>query len=777
MIISGVVNMFFTSAAAVAQLTVEPVFGWWAALPLVAILLASLWLTLTTGGISLRGRLLLSLIRLAAMLVLLLGWMQPGFVTTIERESPGAIGVLMDRSLSMTLPGGRAGDSRWQVQKDVWDAIQSATSLRIGETKIVPYFYDSQVVAADAQDLPRLNKSFQDTPSGKLTDLGHALSEISRLQVEPPLRGVILMGDATQTLLPPAQDATMIARQMAQLDQPILLVGIGQQNDDQLRDVAIEGMPEDFSAFLKKEIRVPMVVSSSGMSNIEIDVTLTLRASGKPERVLDSRKIIPTGSMEKLPIEFSVLVPEAGEYLLEARASPPSGFREQITTNNSSASFVTVREGGVRILYLEGQLRFEQSYLKRSLDESLDFELDFVYVPQKEQQRNQWHERTNRIDFTQYDAIILGDLDSRALSLATQQRLAKQIEQGAGLLALGGFHSLEAGGYANSPIGKLLPIQMRDRRQNWDQQENMQFHIAGDVQLRPNESLRHPVTAFSSDPLENRQLWAVLKPLKQMNRIEGLSRAPGVQVLLESTAGQAAMVAGEAGRGRVLVFAGDTTWRWWTSGQKRLHQQFWRQTLLWLVRRDSLTEGFRLRMDRRRLAVGESPELTIEWLGGTDEKAMPDDLTISVSNDGRWIQNLSSAKVSSTVRKTTVSGLETPGLYQVELTSTAADGKSYQADVALIVRDESLELSNPSADRLMMDNIVSANQLAGGRHILPEQISDAIDWLQERQRATRVASIEKRRLGDAAWDAWTYLVVFSLLMSLEWGLRKSWQLP
>jgi hypothetical protein len=77
----------------------------------------------------------------------------------------------------------------------------------------------------------------------------------------------------------------------------------------------------------------------------------------------------------------------------------------------------------------------------------------------------------------------------------------------------------------------------------------------------------------------------------------------------------------------------------------------------------------------------------------------------------------------------------------------------------------------------MMDSIAAANAPAGGQVVFPEEIGQAIQWLRERQQATQVTTIEKRRLGDAAWDAWLYLVIFCALMSLEWGLRKSWQLP
>ena len=240
---------------------------------------------------------------------------------------------------------------------------------------------------------------------------------------------------------------------------------------------------------------------------------------------------------------------------------------------------------------------------------------------------------------------------------------------------------------------------------------------------------------------------------------------------------ETALVTGEFGKGRVLAFAGDSTWRWCLAGQTKAHQQFWRQAVLWLVRRDSLHEGFRLQLERRRLQLDETPNLVIDWFGGSEGKPMPDEIKLELSRDGQWLQNFSSTSIGDGERQATLTGLNTPGLYRAALSAQGSDGQTYQAEIAFIVRDESRELMQPAADWQMMNNIVAANQAAGGQLILPEEIGVALDWLRERQKATQVTTLERRRLGDRAWDAWLVLVLFCVLMSCEWGLRKSWQVP
>ncbi len=753
-----------------AQMSVEPVFGWIAWVPLALVMLASLWLTLSSPGLSWRSRWLLSLVRAAAMLVLLIGWLRPGMITYKENESAGAVAVLMDRSQSMGLASDSNNRTRWEVQREVWEAIVAATNLKIGQTALVPYFYDGQVNAAAGDDLPNLAQTFTKQPTGRITDLAGALSKIGQLQLDPPLRGLILMGDGAQTLIPAPLDATLVARQMAQLDQPILMVGIGPQGEkSQIKDVAIEGVPEHFTAFVKKELKIPLVINAQGVQGIPIAIELTLRASGKPTKVVGAREVIASQPSEKLALEFTVVLPDEGEYLLEVRATTTA--REESQSNNQTMSFVTVREGGVRILYLAGQPLPEQKFLRRSLEESLDFATQYRLWPERERKR--WPMELG-VDLDQFDVLVIDDLAAEAFSDSAAREIVTRVRRGAGVLFLGGYRSFDAGGYGRSPLAPLFPVVLSNRAHVWGAPIDPELQVLGDIALRPTRP--HPITTLAPEP-DNTRLWGQLKPLQGMNRLGELQRSPGVQVLLEAPDRQPVLVTGEFGQGRVLAFAGDSSWRWCLAGQTRAHQQFWRQAMLWLVRRDALNEGFRLQLERRRWQLDETPNLTVEWFGGRDNKPMPEKVKIELFREGESLQDLSSVSTGDNRRETTIAGLDKPGLYRAALTASGEDGQAYQAETAFIVRDESRELMQSAADWQMMNNIVAANQAAGGQLVIPDEVGVALDWLRERQEATQVVTLEKRRLGDGAWDAWLYLLVFCALMSLEWGLRKSWQLP
>ncbi len=742
----------------------DPVFGWVVAIVLALIMLASLWLTLTADGLTWRARSILVMIRLVAMVVLLLGWLRPGLTSQTMRENDGAIGVLLDRSQSMTMASGITGKSRWDVLKEVWKSIEQHGRGSLGKTKLVPYAFDSGIVAlSSGSDLGLV-------PSGPATDLGSVLAEVRKTQQDPPLRGVILVTDATQTVFPVKLDAAQIAQQMAQLEQPVAIIGIGPRGDTSLRDIAVEGVPEHIDVFAKNRVAIPTIIHAIGVQNQPIRLNVTLKATGQPNKRIGTREVAAKQSDERMSMQTQLDAPSPGEYLLEVSAT--AEVNEIVKGNNSAMTFLTVREGGARILYIEGEARYEVKFLKRSLNASFDFQVESEWVSEKKR-RTQL--RRELPDLQSYDAIILGDLPADALSDAALLALRRRVEAGAGLMLVGGYHSFDAGGYGNSPLANVVPFTMQlGRKQTFDQRIDESFHFAGPLAIRPNRP--HPITTLGS-PTENQQLWSTLPPLLGANRFGKLKAA--AEILLVGDKNEPILVAGEAGQGRVLAFAGDSTYLWYMHGEELKHKQFWRQCMLWLLRRDALQKGFRLTMESRRVMLGDEPVVGIEWFGGTDGQPMPEQMRIELYRDDTWQRVVTSNPVRENRREAKLSGLTEKGLYRIKLAASDRTNETFSAELVFIVREESRELSSPMADWQTMENIAAASKAVGGRIVAPDDndIKQLIDQFRDRQQKLRVPVVETRKLGDAAWDSWLYLIIFSAVMALEWGLRKSWLLP
>ena len=54
--------------------------------------------------------------------------------------------------------------------------------------------------------------------------------------------------------------------------------------------------------------------------------------------------------------------------------------------------------------------------------------------------------------------IILDDVDVQGLSPASWQAIAERVRKGMGLIMLGGYHSFGPGGFRESPLADVLPM-------------------------------------------------------------------------------------------------------------------------------------------------------------------------------------------------------------------------------------------------------------------------------------------------------------------------------
>ena len=160
------------------------------------------------------------------------------------------------------------------------------------------------------------------------------------------------------------------------------------------------------------------------------------------------------------------------------RVEPQPGERD--VTNNELSSFVKVFGGGLNVFYMEGELRVEQRFLRRALSASPDIKVDFEWIDHR--LRKKWPiDLAERFRPGKYDVYIIGDLDSKAFRPEDLQALRQDVERGAGLIMLGGFHSFWSGGYQDTALRDILPLEVGELdkfdRQNFDEPIREKLHI------------------------------------------------------------------------------------------------------------------------------------------------------------------------------------------------------------------------------------------------------------------------------------------------------------
>jgi hypothetical protein len=177
-----------------------------------------------------------------------------------------------------------------------------------------------------------------------------------------------------------------------------------------------------------------------------------------------------------------------------------------VTTNNEASTFVTVRAGGINVLYLVGAKRIgggpgrEQRFVRSALAASPDVVVERRLIdyepPEIDLEVNGAESGVARTTGEKPDVIILDDVDAQGLSAGSWRAIAERVRKGAGLMMLGGYHSFGPGGFRETPLVDVLPVNIGPaQRQMFGEPVREDVHLPGPVRMRPAAPLgtRHPI--------------------------------------------------------------------------------------------------------------------------------------------------------------------------------------------------------------------------------------------------------------------------------------------
>jgi uncharacterized membrane protein len=752
----------------VSQLGFEPVFESYTAVALLAaVLLATLAIKPQYGSVPKRRARVLDALRFLAVLLAILALLRPTWITTIKSPRLRTFLVLLDTSRSMDLPSGRSEQKRWQAQQAALVRAQAELSRLAAKVQVRVLGYDQKL---HPLEFTGGKIKFPDAPSGEQTDIGTSLSQALAAEQGKPLAGVLLLGDGTQTAFDPQVETQQAARRVRDdFAAPLYTVTFGLAGDAaQARDVAIDRLDEQFTVFVKNELVIRGLVRVRGYAKQDLPVELLLTDDKNHTQSIGRRTIRASEDNRQVEVEFPYTPQTPGHYRLTLKAEPQ--LDEQVTKNNQLDAFLTVLEGGLRVLYLYGNLPFEQRAVRRAINASPDIELDDYYVDPRD--RRKWPVTLPPDFTTKYDAFILADVDQAALGPANDMRIAAAVDKGKGLLMLGGNSSFGRGHYRTTKIGETLPIVIRPvDAADFSGPELEQLFLKGPLAMVPTAS--NAITRLSGDS-DNAAVWSRLPPLAWANRFSGVKQAPGVRILLESQRGAPLLVSGEYGAGRTLAFAGESTYRWPLAGFGREHNRFWRQIILWLVKHDdTATDSVWIKLDQRRLNPGTKLTIRAGARSAAGDPLASARLETTVVHPGGRREPL-----NLTADKDEFRGNLQPiaaGDYAIETTAYEGNRLVGTARAEFLVFDRDVELSTPAADPDLMQSLAGWTRAEGGRSVAPEELPEVIAELAKKPPEYEVRQT-RWKLAGTSGDAWLFFVLMTSVLTGEWFLRKRWGL-
>lgn len=502
-------------------------------------------------------------------------------------------------------------------------------------------------------------------PTDSDTQLITALRQISSRFGHKPPAGIVVFSDGRTRDEEGGVD--QIVSQFGRLQVPVHVMptgGLGKRGDISIVAAVVPPRVRKFS-----EVEVQVFIRSFGFDGYRTEVELTVPAGGgKPARKLASVPVTLRSGFQAATVSFRSTIESH-----KVQVGIPTADEEISDANNSLTSEIAIDRTKIRILYLEGSsqplsatvvgtrqvIRGAHSDVAKALTGDDDIECvvvasaggggDLVRIGETGFDRSRGFPET-KAELAAFDAIFLSDIPERLLTQQQVDWIEEWIGQrGGGLLMAGGPRSFSSGGWHETKIAEMLPVEMLPGP-DWNSSEQIAWKPLPGTEA-------HPIWSLYTEERRTREALAAIPPLLGANQfaavkpnltltladgtVTGLSSTPPagavpqgdaasvqdffrrlVETGPESTERQAnpaggaaargvtaALVVGRYGRGRTIALRNAITPPWaaefntnWKQeggvggGDQGNYARFWRNLVYWLTENSSI--------GRRRLIAG-----------------------------------------------------------------------------------------------------------------------------------------------------------------------------
>jgi uncharacterized membrane protein len=559
---------------------------------------------------------------------------------------------------------------------------------------------------------------------------------------------------------------------MAPLPVPVFAVGVGQIEG--FSDVRISKLGAPEFAFRGREFKIDLTVQASGMKGKTVPLFFN-----RGKNLITSRPITIDSDRFEQKVTLAFTPKELGTHAFSV--SIPAQPGEQIVPNNHKEFKVEVQRDKIRILTLSGSPAWNYRFLRMAMKQDPLIELvSFVFLRTPSDTVDVPESQLSLIPFPiddifleelkNFDVIFLDDFSHRSyFNPVYLDRVKEFVRDGGGLAMLGGPRAFDSGGYADSALREVLPIELDGKGA---------FDTRGAIQatLTPTGKA-HPITRLLPDPKANEDAWRKMPPLTGLNQVHGVRG----ELLLtaggpDSTSGAPLLAVGRFGKGRTLALMTDDAWRWnfIAVGNKETpqnHLKLVRQAVRWLAQEPSF-EQVRLQPIAAS-QPGEKVAIKLRVLKDDFTPTREASIQLRVfSPDGE------PALVSATPdnEEGEYSGNFTPtreGTYRVE-GEASLGGKVLGKDKTSFTAAFSYGEADDGLPRL--DLLKQIAETSKGEYISIADWNDkALERIAARLETIAPAEIVEQRQVKLWNNLWPFAIMLALL-SAEWWMRRKWGL-
>ncbi|MCS7034684.1 MAG: hypothetical protein NZ561_11940 [Phycisphaerae bacterium] len=712
-------------------------------------------------------RLLLAAVRTTLVLLVLALLNRPVLTLGQSRVEPSILPILIDGSLSMRVRD--AGDAGMPLSR--LEAVQKlllTEEMRLAreltrEHQLRWYRFDTSVQEIESPS--------ECTADAQATDVHGAVRQVMSSLQGQRVAGIVLFTDGRDS---PARNTTETLGQISAYGVPVYPVPVG--SDRPPMNLAIQNVAVQDAAFVGDIVNFRVSVRGTGLpQGHRATLRLIDRASGQTLQSLDG-----ASAEQSIPIEGDATVET--ELLFRPTAVGTLDVAVEIQREPGEMDFednirpaqLAVLDARINVLYVDGAPRWEYRYLKNEMIRDKSVEISCLLTSADPTFRQEGDRPITRFpesinELMEYDVVVLGDVDPRQFSDFQLQMISEFVGRLGGGFAMVSGPAYSPHAYRGTAIEPLLPVQI-------DQVQPQRMGATITKGFRPaltRQGAGSSIFRFFADRQENERFIAEqLQPLFWYCR--GVAVKPGVgEVYAEHPSdtgpdGRRAplLVLGRFGAGRTIFSAIDDSWRWRFYTGETIFDTYWVQQLRYLARGRKLGQRqVALSAQRPVFELGEQAHFTLRILNPQLLPQLPEQLRLEIVEEPTGLvvwQHALSRNANEADSYTASFPAERIGSFSARVRAIAPGVDD--PTVPFSVRIPRVELSQPQVDRAALLRLASQTQgqvieLPDAARLLPSLIPSA----------AKVIPVETAR---PLWDAPLVLMLFVLLITLEWIIRK-----
>jgi uncharacterized membrane protein len=680
---------------------------------------------------------------LAALLLVLL-W-QPAITVAELKPQQNIIAVLVDDSRSMAIAD--AGSTR---------EAQAVKVLQNGVVADLQKKFQTRLYSFDTH-ISRVSNLAQLQPAAPATHIGDSLEQLVSETSDLPVGAILLLTDGADNTggIDRAAIAELRSRRI-----PVHTVGFGEERAR--HDVEIDDATLPPRALAKSRMAATVTFHQNGFSGQK--ATLAVRDG---QELLASRDITLAGDGKSQSETLLLNAGDAGAKALTFSIAALPG--ESNTANNAVTRLVDVEASKRRILYVEGEPRWEYKFIRRAETDDPIVEIASMLRTTENKIYRQGIKSPQELaegfpadakDLFQYQGLIIGSVEAGYFTAAQQDLIRQFVDRrGGGVLFLGGRFALADGGWAGSSLADVLPVVLPGH--------NKTFHRDPATVELTAAGINSLICRLTDDPQQNAERWKKLPYL--MDYQEAGTPKPGAVVLADLKAGGRELpllITQNYGRGRTAVLATSGTWRWQMSlpAGDPTHTMFWQQLLRWLV------------ADTPGHVVASVPHQMLFDDGRTKLTAQVRDVEYLPAPDASVQAHIMGPDgLAATVEMTPVPdspgsfqadwNADKPGSYLAEIVAQRG-GQEIGRDVVTFERmDGVAENFHTQQNRPLLEQLASET---GGSYWRPQDLSKLASQIPYSEAGITVRDTKP------LWNMPVIFLVILLLLLSEWILRRKW---